>query len=256
MAGPLRGDRAGRALSASPAVRPVWIIDPLSWPSACASGPGVLRVHGRFAGAGPSGSESGPSAQPSPRPASNSTVKPEITAGRVAGRVERADRDPAGPTMPSASRRPPFTLRFDQKANHATLLGLMKPGERRMALPCVLHLPDMGSVRITCNARASKLDYDARRRAKPAFVRIAFPPATASQRHVEYRFEVVAIYPQLPGIENEPALRRFPARLSEHLPSQPARADARQQRLQRPGAHSRCSVFRPRARQRRRWPTD
>ena len=30
---------------------------------------------------------------------------------------------------------PAFALTFDQKANHATLLGLMKPGERRMSLP-------------------------------------------------------------------------------------------------------------------------
>ena len=46
----------------------------------------------------------------------------------------------------------PFALSFDQKANHATLLGLMKSGDRRMALPCVLHLPDRGSVRITADA--------------------------------------------------------------------------------------------------------
>ena len=52
---------------------------------------------------------------------------------------------------------PAFALTFDQKANHATLLGLMKPGERRMSLPCVLHLPDMGTVRITGNAGAARL---------------------------------------------------------------------------------------------------
>ena len=72
-----------------------------------------------------------------------------------------------------------------------------------MALPCVLHLPDMGSVRITGSAPGLMLDYDARRCVKTPFVRIAFPPATAQQRHVEYRFEVVAIYPPLPGIEHD-----------------------------------------------------
>jgi hypothetical protein len=95
---------------------------------------------------------------------------------------------------------PPLTLTFNQKANHATLLGLMQPGDRRMALPCVLHLPDMGSVRITCNGRGAKLDYDARRWVKPPFVRVAFPAATQEQRRLEYRLEVAAIYPQLPGI--------------------------------------------------------
>ncbi len=95
---------------------------------------------------------------------------------------------------------PPFTLTFNQKANHATLLGLMKPGERQMSLPCVLHLPDMGSLRITGEG---KLDYDARRRIKPPFVRITLPPATAKQRCVEYRLDVVSIYPELPGIEKD-----------------------------------------------------
>ena len=40
-------------------------------------------------------------------------------------------------------------------------------------------------------------------RIKPPFVRITFPPATAKQRCVEYRLEVVAIYPELPGIEKD-----------------------------------------------------
>jgi hypothetical protein len=103
----------------------------------------------------------------------------------------------------------PFTLTFDQKANHATLLGLMKPGQRHMALPCVLHLPDMGTMRITCNVRGEELDYDARRHAKRPFVQIAFPPATTTQNHVEYRLEVASIYPKLPGIDNDPRYDGF-----------------------------------------------
>jgi hypothetical protein len=98
---------------------------------------------------------------------------------------------------------PPFVLKFDQKANHATLLGLMEPGEPRVALPCVLHLPDLGSVRIRSNVKGAKLDYDARRRMKPRLVEIAFPPATAARPDVEYRLEVAAIYPKLPGIEKD-----------------------------------------------------
>jgi hypothetical protein len=106
----------------------------------------------------------------------------------------------------AGAEAPPFTLAFNQKANHATLLGLMKPGERQMSLPCVLHLPDMGSLRITGDG---KLDYDARRYVKPAFVRVAFPAATAKQRRVEYRLEVAAIYPKLPGIEKDPRYDGF-----------------------------------------------
>lgn len=97
----------------------------------------------------------------------------------------------------------PFLLRFDQKANHATLLGLMEAGERRVALPCVLHLPDLGSVRIRSNVKGAKLDYDARRYVKPNFVAVSFPPATAAQPTVEYQLEVAAIYPKLRGIEQD-----------------------------------------------------
>jgi hypothetical protein len=107
------------------------------------------------------------------------------------------------------SNLPPFTLLFNQKANHATLLGLMQPGERRTSLPCVLHLPDMGSARVTCNVRGAKLDYDARRYVNPAFVSIAFPPATAEHPLVQYTLEVTAIYPHLRGIEKEPRFDGF-----------------------------------------------
>ena len=99
---------------------------------------------------------------------------------------------------------PPFVLAFDQKANHATLLGMMQHGDRRVSLPCVLHLPDMGTVRITCNVAGQKLGYDARRYdVNPPFVRVEFPPATAAQPSVEYRLEVVTICPQLGGIEQD-----------------------------------------------------
>jgi len=96
--------------------------------------------------------------------------------------------------------RSPFLLAFDQRSNHATLLGLMKPGERRMALPCVLHLPDMGSVRITANTAGAVLEYNARRYVKTPFVRIAFPAAAADRRRIEYTLEIAEIHPDIPGI--------------------------------------------------------
>lgn len=104
---------------------------------------------------------------------------------------------------------PPFVLAIDQKANHATLLGRMQPGDRRMELPCVLHLPDLGSARITARPAGLKLDYDARRYVKPAFVRVEFPPADAERRSVEYRLEVAAIHPALPNIEGNPLYDGF-----------------------------------------------
>jgi len=105
---------------------------------------------------------------------------------------------------------PPFTLRFNQKANHTTLLGLMKPGERQMSLPCVLHLPDMGTLRIVSDVRDAKLDYEARRSIKPGpFVLIEFPPATAEQKRIEYKLDVTLIHPALPGVENNPLYDGF-----------------------------------------------
>jgi len=102
---------------------------------------------------------------------------------------------------PGGDPAPPFALAFNQKSNHATLLGLMRPGQRQMPLPCVLHLPDMGSVRITGTVPGWHLDYDARRYVKTPFVRVAFPSATAARPEVEYHLDVVAIHPPLAGIE-------------------------------------------------------
>ncbi len=110
--------------------------------------------------------------------------------------------------VPGAPAAPPFALVFDQKANHATLLGLMKAGERSMALPCVLHLPDMGSVRIV-SSDAPSIDYDARRYVKAPYVAVSFPPATAARPRVEYALEVAAIHPDVPGIGADPLYDGF-----------------------------------------------
>jgi len=94
----------------------------------------------------------------------------------------------------------PLVLTFDQKANHATLLGFMA-AERRMSLPCLLHLPDLGSARITASVPGLELDYDARRKVPVRFVRISFPPASQAHPVVEYRLDITTIYPHWPGVE-------------------------------------------------------
>ncbi|HSY18972.1 MAG TPA: hypothetical protein VK815_11585 [Candidatus Acidoferrales bacterium] len=99
---------------------------------------------------------------------------------------------------------PPLVLQFDQKARHATLLGLMQPDERMMQLPCVLHLPDQGSVLISSSVAKAALGYDARRRQVPrAFVRVSFPAATPARPQMEYHLDVAAIYPHLPQIAGD-----------------------------------------------------
>lgn len=99
-----------------------------------------------------------------------------------------------------------FRLTFRQAANHATLLGVMAPGEELMRLPCVLHLPDLGSCRITASVPDCKLIYRAQRTVEEPqvrFVHVRFPAATAAQGVVSYRIEVVCLHPELPGLEGD-----------------------------------------------------
>jgi len=99
----------------------------------------------------------------------------------------------------------PFVLCFDQKQNHATLLGRIVDAGLQMKLPCLLHLPDMGTMRITSQNQAAVLNYDARRLEDDRrFVRLEFPPATAAQPVVEYRMQTALIYPLAEGLDKNP----------------------------------------------------
>lgn len=126
--------------------------------------------------------------------------------------ILRSEYAPLPDTPPGLWPAVGFCLTFRQKACHATLLGLMPPGEQKMNVPCVLHLPDQGSMRITGSVPDLQLDYDACRYVQAPLVRyvhIVFPAATAQQPRVEYRLETVALYPELPGIEKDPRFDAF-----------------------------------------------
>ncbi len=103
----------------------------------------------------------------------------------------------------------PLTITFNQLTNHATLLGRMEKCRRAMQIPCVLHLPDLGSAVINCSVPGVTLGYDALRFAKTPFVAVTFPPATAVNPIIEYTFEITAIYPQLLGIDSDPRYDGF-----------------------------------------------
>jgi hypothetical protein len=96
-----------------------------------------------------------------------------------------------------------FSFNISQYANHATLLGLMKSDEQKVSLPAVLHCPDMGTLRVTSNIAEQKVDYDAKRFIDHPYVKIDFPAATASNKKIEYLFEVVSIHPGIKGIESD-----------------------------------------------------
>ncbi len=109
-------------------------------------------------------------------------------------------------TYHSSSSAQDLDLKFDPDGTHATLLGhVTAAGD--IALPAVLHLPGMGSLRVSATgSRTAALHYDARR--NPArFVAVAFPAATAQNPQIEYKLQTAAIYPAIPGLD--PADRRF-----------------------------------------------
>jgi len=106
---------------------------------------------------------------------------------------------------------PPLVLNFNSRVNHATLLGLMNDdGSAR--LPALLHLPDLGTFRIV-SASGTKLalGYDALlfRGAHEAvlgkndYVKVTFPAASAGTPDIDYKLEVVAIYPGPPELAGD-----------------------------------------------------
>ena len=98
----------------------------------------------------------------------------------------------------------PVEITFKQLINHTTLLGRMAETPLQMRLPCILHLPDLGTARISCNVESVTMGYNALRFVKTPFVQVAFPAATAQHPTIEYTLEITAIYPPLPGIGHEP----------------------------------------------------
>jgi hypothetical protein len=110
----------------------------------------------------------------------------------------------------SAEEKPePLVFEFDPRLNHATLLGNLN-GDGTVNLPAVLHLPDQGSYRVSVvgGGTGIVLGYDARR-AGTGYVKISFPAATAARPLIEYRWEVVALYPKLTKGEQDARFNGF-----------------------------------------------
>ena len=115
---------------------------------------------------------------------------------------------------------PPLVLNFNSFDDHPTLLGLMND-DGSVRLPALLHLPDHGTFRITSSqGNGLALGYDAQRfftwdnnlnyqEGDQAYVKVTIPPATASLPQLDYTFDVVAIYPPVPGIERDPRFDGF-----------------------------------------------
>ncbi len=106
---------------------------------------------------------------------------------------------------------PPLVLNFNSRINHATLLGLIND-DGSVRLPAVLHLPDLGTFRISTAAGAKlSLGYDALCiRGHQAlglkennYVKVTFPAASASTPQIDYKLDVVTIYPGSPALASD-----------------------------------------------------
>lgn len=95
-----------------------------------------------------------------------------------------------------------LVLDFNSLVCHATLLGRML-GDARVQLPALIHVPSEGTFRVTVDGvEDAALGYSSRR-FDDDFVKATFPAATKENRRVTYDLEVVAIYPEVEGIEGD-----------------------------------------------------
>jgi len=107
---------------------------------------------------------------------------------------------------------PPLVLNFNPHLNHATLLGLINE-DSSVPLPALLHLPDLGTFRITSSPdHGPALGYDAFRYDQGKgddYVRVTFSAATAALPQIDYDLDIVAIYPDSPAIAHDPRCDGF-----------------------------------------------
>jgi len=101
-----------------------------------------------------------------------------------------------------SSRTNDLCFTFDKHKNHTTLLGTM-PEKKKTRLPAILHLPDMGTFRITTSIPGCLANYDASRKKGASFISIGLPAASEKHQSLTYTFDVTSIYPSFPGVEQE-----------------------------------------------------
>ena len=146
------------------------------------------------------------------RPSRGSTTAPPAWAFEFSTRQIhlRSHFDAANPP-------PPLVLNFNSRVNHATLLGLLNE-DGSVRLPALLHLPDLGTLRITCMSDTQvALGYDAQRFRGPReaelgkndYVKVTFPAASSTARQIDYTLEVVAINPGPPELARDPRFDGF-----------------------------------------------
>ncbi len=148
-----------------------------------------------------------------------------VAPGTVAHRVEyrSIDQSPADPpawTVELTERSiqlttewcpgpmtTPFVFHFDLAKCHATVLGTFT-SDGKLRLPALVHLPGQGSMRLTSEgAEGASVAYRSERRSTLATLEL--PAATSASKRITYTLEVTAIYPRLPGVEDDPRFDAF-----------------------------------------------
>jgi hypothetical protein len=104
---------------------------------------------------------------------------------------------------------PPILLDINPNVSRGTLLGLFND-DGTIRLPAVLHLPNLGTFRITAiQGKGLALGYDALRHKDKKvrindFVKVSIPGASADNPQVAYTLDVVSIWPGPPQLANDP----------------------------------------------------
>jgi hypothetical protein len=104
---------------------------------------------------------------------------------------------------------PPILLDINPHVSRGTLLGLFND-DGTIRLPAVLHLPNLGTFRITAiQGKGLALGYDALRHKDKKvrindFVKVSIPGASADNPQVAYTLDVVSIWPGPPQLANDP----------------------------------------------------
>lgn len=107
----------------------------------------------------------------------------------------------------SADRVPaPMVLDFDLSQVHSTVLGLFRK-DALLTVPALLHFPGQGSMRLTANVADLGLRYTSDRPHSTAM--LCLPGASQEHKRIVYTLEVTALYPDLPGISNDPRFDGF-----------------------------------------------
>jgi hypothetical protein len=88
----------------------------------------------------------------------------------------------------------PFEISVNQVGSHCTVLGIFKE-KNQITFPCLIHMPDLGTFRVTCDTPGVTLFYDASREIRTAkWVKIAFP--IADDKKVTFQLKSVTLYPE------------------------------------------------------------